>query len=113
MKKLLAVLSLSACVSTKEAPLQNCQELLTTFNPVNCANVPGGLACVNAKDKYVMFTQEQHKASNYAQAKTAGVVPSGYGSQCETPSIGKLDVSFWSIPQSLTEKAPHLEHKTL
>ena len=111
---LLSSLLLGGCTSTSNAPLQNCDTLLQSFNPVRCAPFEGGLACANAKEKYMLFMMDKTLIElNYKIAESAGLVKKPPSTQCSLPKHPEVDVTFWEKGKVITESTPRLDHKTL
>ena len=115
MKSLvLSSLVLGGCASTSNAPLQNCDVLLQSFIPVQCAPVQGGIVCANAKEKYVLLVVDKAATeANYKSAEGSGLVKKPPSTKCSLPKHPEVDVSFWEKGKVTAEAAPRLDYKTL
>ena len=111
---LLSSLVLGGCVATSNAPLQNCDALLQSFIPVQCAPVQGGIVCANAKERYVLLmTNKESAEANYKSAEGSGLVKKPPSTKCSLPKHPEVDVTFWEKGKVTAESAPRLDYKTL
>lgn len=109
---LLSSLFLGGCASTSNVPLQNCDTLLQSFNPIQCQEVIGGLLCINGNQKFLsVLNGEKNIKSHHAQAKEAGYVKKPVSTQCSVPGVGEFEASYWERDKMAS--APRLNYKTL
>ncbi len=111
MKKILALLSLSACVSAAPVPLQSCTNVLEAFQPVGCQPLSKTtLVCANAKGKYLLVSQQTAQFSKNAEQE--GFVQTGPVVQCQVEGA-EYEATFWKVGKPTAKNERPLDYKTL